>query len=58
MQFTDHYEVVGTDDDWFDPILTVDMRLFVDPFRLFQDDDPRWTKAASKLTGNALRRAG
>lgn len=28
MQFTDHFEVIRTtDDDWFDPILTVDTKL-------------------------------
>jgi hypothetical protein len=28
------------DDDWFDPVLTEDTPLYVDPFLVFDDDDP------------------
>jgi hypothetical protein len=37
------------DDDWFDPILQTDTRLFVDPFLVFQDQDLRWQQAYDQL---------
>jgi hypothetical protein len=53
MQFTDHFEVVRTaDDDWFDPILTVDTKLFVDPFLIFQDDAPHWGEAHRRVVAH------
>ena len=36
MYFSDHFEiVVGTEDDWFDPILNTDTKLFIDPFLIW-----------------------
>jgi hypothetical protein len=38
MQFSEHYRIArGPDDDWFDPLLTRDTRLSVDPFRVYAD---------------------
>lgn len=50
MQFSDHYTISRfPSDDWFDPILTVDTKLFIDPFLIFQDTDPRWVNAHQKI---------
>lgn len=39
MRFSELFAVVRTsEDDWFDPILTVDTPLFIDPFLIFQDE--------------------
>lgn len=36
MRFSDHFGItVGPDDDWFDPHLSVDTKLFLDPLLLF-----------------------
>ncbi len=50
MKFSDYFEIdVGDEDDWFDPILTADTQLFVDPFRVYVEDDDRWAGAHNKL---------
>jgi hypothetical protein len=36
-------------DDWFDPVLILDTKLFVDPFLVFQEADPDWKKAHREL---------
>lgn len=36
-------------DDWFDPILDSDTKLFVDPFLIFQDADAHWRGAHDRL---------
>ena len=36
-------------DDWFDPILNLDTRLFLDPFLLFQDESRSWRGAHAEL---------
>lgn len=36
-------------DDWFDPVLTLDTALFVDPFLLFKDTGKDWADAHAKL---------
>lgn len=52
MLFSDHYGVLHTSaDDWFDPILSVDTKLFVDPFLIVSDDDLAWTKAHDRIVG-------
>ncbi len=39
MKFSDYFNITTTsDDDWFDPILSVDTRLFLDPFLLYADE--------------------
>src|SRR2546427_3073465 len=32
-------------DDWFDPILTTDTELFVDPFLIFKESEGSWSNA-------------
>ncbi len=39
MKFAEHYEIERTArDDWFDPILTLDTKLFIDPFLLYDQE--------------------
>ncbi len=42
-------ELIEEDDDWFDPILGADTRLFVDPFLIFKDDGELWARAHAEL---------
>lgn len=35
--------------DWFDPHLTIDTLLFVDPFLLFEDKDEKWNQSHDKI---------
>ncbi len=50
MKFTDFFGITpGPGDDWFDPILTADTRLFVDPFAIYSDADERWETAHAHL---------
>ena len=35
----------GLDDDWFDPILNADTKLFVDPFLIFKENTGAWADA-------------
>src|SRR5690348_3070524 len=52
MKFTDCFGVTpDEDDDWFDPILSADTQLFVDPFRVYVEDDERWAEAHNVLVG-------
>jgi hypothetical protein len=45
MRFTNHFAVErGDDDDWFDCELSTDTPLYVDPFLVFEDDDPDWAE--------------
>jgi hypothetical protein len=40
MQFSEHFKIQRTDnDDWFDPIMSVDTPLFLDPFLLYDGED-------------------
>lgn len=50
MRFSEYYELTpnGTD-DWFDPLLTTDTRLYVDPFRVYVDAEPHWAGAHDHL---------
>jgi hypothetical protein len=50
MKFSDYFGVTRDDgDDWFDPILTADTELFVDPFRVYVEDEERWAGAHNDL---------
>lgn len=61
-------ELVGIDhgegDDWFDPVLTEDTPLYVDPFLIFEDDDPLFAGAHDEVVAfftmcrDLVRRAG
>ena len=36
MKFSEHYSITKeTDDDWFDPVLNIDTKLFIDPFLIY-----------------------
>jgi hypothetical protein len=50
VYFSEHFAITRTSaDDWFDPILVADTKLFVDPFLIFQDDHPSWSGAHDRL---------
>lgn len=52
MKFTEHFGVTkGDADDWYDPFLEVDTKIFVDPFLLFRDTSSRWRGAHPRLIG-------
>ena len=39
MKFSEFFEIDRTDkDDWFDPILTIDTKLFIDPFLIYASE--------------------
>jgi hypothetical protein len=46
MRFTQLAEITpSSDDDWFDPVLTEDTPLYVDPFLVFEDPSPPFDDA-------------
>lgn len=50
MYFSEYFDITRTSvDDWFDPILDSDTKLFVDPFLIFQDLDAHWRDAHERL---------
>jgi len=50
VRFSEYYEITPTsEDDWFDPLLTVDTMLFPDPFRIYVDPDTMWADAHEHL---------
>jgi len=50
MYFSSQFGIACDDlDDWFDPILNTDTKLFVDPFLIFQDNDASWAGAHGRL---------
>lgn len=50
MLFSEHYQVtIGNDDDWFDPILNRDTKLFIDPFLIFQLKHEDFKEAHQKV---------
>lgn len=50
MYFSDLFQISKTKaDDWFDPILTNDTKLFVDPFLIFQETNAAWSGAHDRL---------
>lgn len=50
MQFSDQFKVTKTDkDDWFDPLLDFDTKLFIDPFLIFQTDHPIFKDSHKKV---------
>jgi hypothetical protein len=56
MQFSDEFKIVrGRTDDWFDPILDTDTKLFVDPFLIFSETSEQWTGAHNELIAHFNR---
>ncbi len=50
MYFSEAFSIhVTAKDDWFDPILNADTKVFVDPFMIFQDDNRLWSGAHGQL---------
>ena len=50
MLFSQHFGIKQTKgDDWFDPILDADTRLWVDPFFVFMENDRRWAGSHDRL---------
>jgi len=50
MRFSEHFGIAPTlSDDWFDPLLNQDTPLYVDPFLVFDDEDPLWTGARAEV---------
>jgi hypothetical protein len=49
MRFSEAFEITRTsEDDWFDPHLTIDTKLFIDPLLLMEADEP-WETAHDEL---------
>ena len=40
---------IGDDDDWFDPVLTEDTPLYVDPFLVFEDTSSHFVGARNDV---------
>lgn len=48
--FSEFFNLSPADeDDWFDPILGADTRLFIDPFLIFREQGPEWAGAHDEL---------
>jgi hypothetical protein len=50
FRFTERFGVTpSAEDDWFDLMLPADTKLFVDPFRIYADNDGPWSDAHDEL---------
>jgi len=50
FRFSERFGVAqSADDDWFDLLLPVDTKLFVDPFRVYAEDNGAWAGAHDEL---------
>lgn len=50
LRFSNHFNVTrDEDDDWFDPLLHLDSRFYIDPFLVFGDKDPFWSETKLAL---------
>jgi hypothetical protein len=50
FRFSEHFGVTNPpEDDWFDLLLPVDTKLFVDPFRVYAEDSGTWAGAHDEL---------
>lgn len=50
MLFSEHFEISGSEnDDWFDPILDDDTKLFIDPFIIFKEQLGFWADAHTRI---------
>lgn len=48
--FSQHYEIAATgDEDWFDPRMSLDTPLYIDPFMVFKSDNPVFSNAKEKF---------
>src|SRR5260370_9024044 len=50
MLFTEDFKIVrDSSDTWFNPLLSYDTRLFIDPFLIFQTANPQFKHAHDKM---------
>lgn len=50
MNFSTEYKInIGIDDDWFDPILDRDTKLFIDPFLIFKSNNTFFTDSHKQI---------
>lgn len=50
VRFTKEFSVTrDAEDDWFDPVINQDTPLYVDPYLVFDDDDPLWSGAYEEV---------
>lgn len=50
MRFSESAGItIGPGDDWFDPVLEQDSPLYIDPYLVFQDDDPQWAGSYERV---------
>lgn len=50
MRFSEHFDIaIGVDDDWFDLLLNQDTPLYIDPYLVFDDNDPLWAASQTSL---------
>ena len=50
MLFSEHFQITrGQSDDWFDPILDDDTKLFVDPFLIFKEQSEPWAGVHARI---------
>jgi hypothetical protein len=50
MRFSEHFDIAtGVDDDWFDLLLNQDTPLYIDPYLVFDDNDPLWAASQASL---------
>ena len=51
MRFSTYASLrLGVEDDWFDPVLSEDTPLYVDPFLVFDDGDPLFADSHDLVT--------
>lgn len=56
MRFSETFGITrGDGDDWFDPHLSVDTKLFIDPLLLFLADDDVWRGAHAELISHFVK---
>jgi len=52
MKFSEVFSIKRTNnDDWFDPILSLDSKFFIDPFLVFKSQKPEFCDAHAKMVG-------
>lgn len=45
---------VDDSDDWFDPVLSEDTPLYVDPFLLYEDENATWSACHDTVQASVL----
>jgi hypothetical protein len=56
MLFSEHFDITkGPEDDWFDPILDADTRIWVDPFLIFREASGEWASSHAEIIAHFQR---